>query len=326
MLATAVACFCLDTFATPEAGTPPPVSAKPSLTCPEPEYDFGERKADEIIEHTFLLRNTGAAPLTIRRVKPSCGCTAAKLSDPVIPPGGEAKLATRLDLKGRKGDLRKSILIESTDPVQPRLRLWLQGKVVRDLELHPSFINFGAVAEDAVLTRTVELRSLQPDVYILEVSADKPYFKAELPAGTDDKPPRRFLVSTVPPLQGSLLRGNVTVTTSLEDNREVKMALVATVMAELVVIPREIVLKERMSGPVRRTIFVRPGRVKDFDILQVIPPVQGCKVKLHALPGGTRRIDIHDLPVGEAVRDTAVRIRTDVEGMETVEVPVRLVP
>ena len=98
----------------------------PKLVCDEPTYKFGELESSETVEHTFILRNEGDLDLEITRVKPACGCTAANLSEKIIHPGGEAQIRTRLSLRGRRGRQRKSITVESNDPKQPRLLLWIQ--------------------------------------------------------------------------------------------------------------------------------------------------------------------------------------------------------
>ena len=58
-------------------------------------YDFGTRRmSDESpLEHTFTLRNSGTAPVTVDRLQSSCGCTTAFLAgDQDLPltvgPGG----------------------------------------------------------------------------------------------------------------------------------------------------------------------------------------------------------------------------------------------
>ncbi len=58
-------------------------------------YDFGTRRmSDESpLEHTFTLRNSGTAPVTVDRLQSSCGCTTAFLAgDQNLPltvgPGG----------------------------------------------------------------------------------------------------------------------------------------------------------------------------------------------------------------------------------------------
>jgi len=39
----------------------------PRLVCDQPVYNFGTNNAEKPISHTFILRNTGDEPLTIRK-------------------------------------------------------------------------------------------------------------------------------------------------------------------------------------------------------------------------------------------------------------------
>ena len=82
---------------------------KPRIVCDAPIFDFGERNNSEFVEHDFPIRNAGTLSLEIRNVHASCGCTAVKPSQNVIPPGGEASIGARLDLRGRNGYQQKTI-------------------------------------------------------------------------------------------------------------------------------------------------------------------------------------------------------------------------
>jgi len=42
--------------------------AKPSLSLPSTSYDFGEVMEGAVVEHDFIVRNTGNATLEIRKV------------------------------------------------------------------------------------------------------------------------------------------------------------------------------------------------------------------------------------------------------------------
>jgi hypothetical protein len=42
--------------------------AKPSLSLPSASFDFGEVMEDAVVEHDFIVRNTGTATLEIRKV------------------------------------------------------------------------------------------------------------------------------------------------------------------------------------------------------------------------------------------------------------------
>jgi len=307
------------------ANTEAPSTAGPRLECPEPEYDFGEKNDVYVVEHTFKLRNAGDAPLTINRVKPACGCTVATLSKKTIQPGEQADLHTRLTLRGRRGTLRKRILIESDDPASPRYLLWLKGTIIREIELRPSFINYGATSTNAARQRTVEMLSRRPGVTIASVTSDNPSIAVD-PAGLVSNGVTTFSVSTVPPLSRGMVRATITVKTTHPDNHELRLVAVASVMGEVMVIPKEIVFKRRMAGPVNRAIYIRPAMVKEFSVLEVKPPTPECEVNIRKLPGGTHRIDVRGIPVSTALNGKAFEILTTVKGMEHISVPVRIVP
>jgi hypothetical protein len=84
---------------------PTDIGGTPQLVIDEPAYSFGNVEPssgqDAKISHTFIVRNVGSAPLEISRVKPSCGCTTARLDQPTIPAGGSVNLDATLDLHNR---------------------------------------------------------------------------------------------------------------------------------------------------------------------------------------------------------------------------------
>ena len=69
------------------------VPVKP-LYCKESVRDFGEITSDTV-EHTFVLQNPNARPVTIRAVGKSCGCTEITVSNKVVSPGGTTSLKIR---------------------------------------------------------------------------------------------------------------------------------------------------------------------------------------------------------------------------------------
>jgi hypothetical protein len=92
-------------------------------------FNFGERRPDETIEHTFVLANTGWEPLEIREVQSSCGCMTAKVSLLHLAPGERVAVPISIALKGSQGKIQKTILVRSNDPKQPNLVLTVTGTV-----------------------------------------------------------------------------------------------------------------------------------------------------------------------------------------------------
>jgi cytochrome c553 len=64
-------------------------------------------------EMKFNLRNDSAAPVTIKDLQPSCGCTtvAAPPRPWTLPPQARSSFAVRIDLRGKRGELHKTVKI-----------------------------------------------------------------------------------------------------------------------------------------------------------------------------------------------------------------------
>jgi rhodanese-related sulfurtransferase len=109
----------------------------PKIVVDNPVYDFGEIKEGVIVEHAFVIKNEGDAPLVFTR-KPhtSCGCTVAALSKEVLQPGESLKLVATFDSSGFGGrHVRKEIRVYTNDPQNPVTVLAIVG-YVRPAEPH----------------------------------------------------------------------------------------------------------------------------------------------------------------------------------------------
>ncbi|NOZ28925.1 MAG: DUF1573 domain-containing protein [Chloroflexi bacterium] len=105
---------------------------QPKLVIPQDFWDFGEVGPTDVVDHTFVLKNEGEAPLTISRIYTTCGCTTAELSARVIPPGKVALLrlifdAGYHDVRGQT--VRRGIIIENNDPNYSEAAVWSEAFV-----------------------------------------------------------------------------------------------------------------------------------------------------------------------------------------------------
>jgi hypothetical protein len=104
---------------------------KPSpdiLVLPE-SVDFGEVEKGEKVSTKLEVRNVGEEKLLIKRVRTSCGCTAALLSSDVIEPEGKAEIEVSFRSR-REGHFRHYVSIESNDPDEPVKRVVIEGDVI----------------------------------------------------------------------------------------------------------------------------------------------------------------------------------------------------
>jgi len=94
------------------------------ITFAENSYDFGKINEGEIVEHTFTFKNTGTAPLIIRDVKASCGCTIPEWTKEPVQPGQEGKLEVKYNSSGKEGKISKTVTVfANTEPAETKLEI-----------------------------------------------------------------------------------------------------------------------------------------------------------------------------------------------------------
>ncbi|HEY9047576.1 MAG TPA: DUF1573 domain-containing protein [Ohtaekwangia sp.] len=122
----------LEAKKTPGTTTPAPTIAAPETKPEGPlptmefetmDHDFGTIKEGDIVEFTYKLKNTGAAPLIIQSAQPSCGCTVPDFTKEPIPVGGTGYVRAKFDSNGKQNVQSKSITVTAnTFPKQSTLR------------------------------------------------------------------------------------------------------------------------------------------------------------------------------------------------------------
>jgi hypothetical protein len=121
-----------------EMGESPPIpflpsdQAQPAIAVSEKSYDFGSIGPADVVERTFVIFNTGNAPLTISRAYTTCGCTTADISARSIPPGKVAEVTITFDagFHDTAGEtVRRGLIIENNDPSQSQAEIWVEATV-----------------------------------------------------------------------------------------------------------------------------------------------------------------------------------------------------
>lgn len=109
--------------ATPAVTETKPEGPLPVMEFATLEHDFGTIKEGDIVEHTYKIKNTGAAPLIIQSAQPSCGCTVPDFSKDPIAPGAEGFVKAKFDTNGKTNAQNKTITVTAnTWPKQTTLR------------------------------------------------------------------------------------------------------------------------------------------------------------------------------------------------------------
>ena len=99
------------------------------------DYGTTSKDSDNGIR-TFEFTNTGDAPLTIKDVKSSCGCTVPSWPKESIAPGKSGKIEVKYNMT--PGPIRKTITVQSNAVNQPDgvVALKLKGDVVKKEEVN----------------------------------------------------------------------------------------------------------------------------------------------------------------------------------------------
>src|SRR5689334_17458075 len=127
----------------------------PRVAVDQPVFDFGTVERGARVDHTFRLPNRGDAELRIEHVKSSCGCTVAVLSDKVVAPGSEARVAVTLDTSRLAGPTTKTITVYTNDPAAAVVGLSLAGRVNADLVVTPTPLYLGRIRRGESVRREV---------------------------------------------------------------------------------------------------------------------------------------------------------------------------
>jgi Protein of unknown function (DUF1573) len=120
-------------------------TAVPQTAIDLPTFDFGSIYQGTKVEHVFTIRNKGDAPLTIKSVRPSCGCTAASITTSVIPPGKTGAIKASFNSTNFAGTIQKTVAVDTDDLKFPALILTLKGTVFEDIQINPKQLNLGQI-------------------------------------------------------------------------------------------------------------------------------------------------------------------------------------
>lgn len=221
--------------APPSAGEPAP--KYPKIRFKEPAYDFGEAEAGDEVEHTFVFENVGDDVLTIAKVRTSCGCTAALVSDEEVPPGKTGEVKATFLTQGFQGEVKKSLVVESNDPDNQLVRLTIGGKVVPEVMVEPRYLYWeemkqGEPAEPRKLSiRFTEGRGLRLE----KVFSESPSVVLTQESGGENQV--IYSVALAENLPEGRLTGRITVRTNSRKMPEVHVPFYGFVQGNVKLVP-----------------------------------------------------------------------------------------
>ncbi len=299
----------------------------PKIACNEPTFNFGDVDNSQDVEHTFVVKNEGDLTLEIARARPSCGCTIASLSQNSVPPGDEAKIATKLSLRGRQGQQHKTITVESNDPKQPSFTLVLEGNALAEMQVRPNQVFFGRIATESCVTSVVEvaIQGTNP-VTVTKSSCDVPFLTVDVQKKADSST-YAFTVATKPPLPRGTLRGNVHIETDSPKYPAMDIAVSAFVVGDISFAPEEIALVEDPKQIVTRYVIARSESGHAFEITSVETPVPTMATSIVAMDANNAgyRVEIRNIVPTKDLDGKVLHIHTNLETAPDLAIPFRVI-
>ncbi|HVY62102.1 MAG TPA: DUF1573 domain-containing protein [Planctomycetota bacterium] len=169
-----------------EAPVPATATAAPAprIALPEREWNFGQAVAGVAVDHVFKFRNAGTADLVVKRVRPSCVCTAALLSKSTLAPGEEGAISVHFDTGDKIGYHDIQIQVLTNDDLEKDLGdgvslLHLRGQVENLLSVLPTAIYYSSpfLRGSPSERRATVLPTDVAEVSAVSVTATNPYLR-----------------------------------------------------------------------------------------------------------------------------------------------------
>ena len=144
----------------------------PKITFDSNVFDCGtfiEGKTD-VLDATFIVRNTGDEVLKLESVRPGCGCTVVKF-DSLVDPGKSAEIRSQVKIKGyRAGSISKGITVTSNAENTSVVRLTIKATIQAVIGLSAQYLQL--TGPDTTTPGSIFLNSLKKDLAVAAVSFD----------------------------------------------------------------------------------------------------------------------------------------------------------
>ncbi len=111
-------------------------SQSPQPTTPEERFEFGEVMSGTVVEHDFVLKNQGSAPLLIREVRMTPPLLVTQMPREVAA-GAEDRIHLKLDTANLAGKFEGTIWVVFDGPAKPQAVLTVAGTIAPTIVLSP---------------------------------------------------------------------------------------------------------------------------------------------------------------------------------------------
>jgi hypothetical protein len=308
--------------------------------------EFGDVPKGEMLEHDFVVKNTGSADLMITDVKPACGCTLQRF-DKLIKPGAEGKVHLSVDTRSFQGPISKTALIMTNDPITPQVTVFIMANVKPFVETLPyGFFSLRGIAGEETaseLTLVSEDPKFKPtNVTVAGTFTGSgstpsdlaPWVKATVTQVAEKdrlagKGPNQWkvrLMASKDSPQG-LMNGQVKMDTGIVKQPETTINITGSIAEAVGILPAQVTFdKVTLKDPITKEVDVinRNTKNTDFKVTGVESTVPGIKSEIKPQGGGRVKVVLSFDPktAKKGKFDGSLTITTNDPGKKSLKVAV----
>lgn len=207
--------------------------AAPELSVSEPNYNFGTVAQGKKVQHNFVIKNSGDAPLQIKDVSVTCGCTAAKPSSSTVAPGRSAEIQVVFDSTNFTGKVHKGVNIISNAAKAPNFSLSLEGTIIEAVQVNPQQLNLGFLKPGAAKQATISVTnrdSASVRIVSVSITSNTLLIKSNIKKSVV-KPGETAIIelSITPATNARIMSGYLHIQTDSPRRREITVPVYASV-------------------------------------------------------------------------------------------------
>jgi len=293
--------------------------AQPKLYCPDNVYEFGRLPNTEKVEHTFELHNIGDEELEFHT---NGGCTGPRIQG-TIKPGEKFNFNATLMLSG-EGPRTKEITVFSNDPNQPSYILKFLGYAVAAIKFEPQTLDFGNILDEKTYELKLRIFPGEEGVEfnITKLECNQPFLSATVTTLEEHKS-YEITVKNTEAFPLGRIAAMLRIETDHKTAKEFRVYISGNIMGDYWVQPD--VVRVRYEDTPGKTMngFLRisPGRVGEFDLVDVKLPNDSIHAEFERQEDAYF-IRLYDLPVDDTLSGKEIIIKTNVEGHDTIHIPI----
>ncbi len=242
----------------------------PTIFFNEPDFNFGKIYKGQKVEHVYKFENTGKDTLNIKKVKTSCGCTAAILTNRTISPTETGEIRVTYNPGSNTGNVKKSITVLNDDPEHSNYRLTIFGEIIEDVSIKPRKIDFGSmyIGENSNKNKTISIESQStPDFKIKKITSSKPFIDTSIVEEKNGK----YIVNVVIKDNPGIGRfsGGIYLETNSQTQEKVNIPFFGEIVWDVTTYPKKIYFGSVLKGKeVSQKLYVKVNN-NNIKILEI---------------------------------------------------------